>query len=1247
MVEKSLSADAVIRRLVFSDDFNRTVGHGLGGRWVYNGIDSNAADDSDPSTWATSVDGSSAVIVAPEAGTYAYESYTGFPFPQNGELAFDFWVPPDSASGATYAVIVDSWQYYGFIIEWTPSGWAAWTWHADDTPHSFSPSASTWYRARISWTQDAIRWRIWPRSSAEPTTWDVTVSATLWANRRDPFFDFYYSPEAPEPGKIDNFEVWSYDASWPNYYALNAGAWIFSPLVSATMTANAVINRPAGQKYFYLDAFIPYPSLTASAVVYRPASASKTADAFIYKPIPVGDVGISIKLDGVDITDDVLFSDAEFMSQASGSPGTCRFRVKDLTRKYNFSTGKSLTLDIDGVRVWGGWATRVGRKFFFPTTIGVTSAIDRRCIGDAELLPRQWDIEGADYNLLFRKRFVVRKDKPTDTVVKSWPEDTADDVMIRWLCEKDLYLEGDGIDIVSMVEHVGTPNPDARGNPASAGWSWEQAMRAISRLTGGIFYIDPSKRLVYTDVDTPSSGWVLTDDPQSPVDIGYREMEILHNGSNLVNDAMVWGAGQGATSVRFARTRDQTSINEHGLWQVGDFRTDMYRQTSVQKRADSFVYGSPQNKRGGKDDAVSFSATVFVPDFNVAQKVQVVSTVFGFSDVMPIRRMRTTFPTTKRARFDLVLSHAIDEPWNTFEFWFPPIPKPEIDIDITGDTLCPAPVLPSDQTAGDIFPSMKVVFSDDFATRDSGQIPDTTGGWWTNASWVSRTNMVFTDGAYTLTSNPLYLELAKPLTNSFQIILKLDFSGWTGYSSSLEDPVFEVSADGTFPIGISGKGKLIFNSALSVLPIDPRQKIFMRILVNREMGYTAIKVWPQAEVEPAEWARKEWVLPPEMWWRLRIRDSFSGFGTRKVEALTFWGNSAEQYGIGNDDALGSTAYPQVSSFGSSYPITGWRRIFDCSGNKSGQPFTDDTVLWDTDSLDDNGNGSTAFSAVADYYNPNKGHIYKARADTAYMRVYGYLYPNYYSIPTPDRVSLKGVITVGGGLALGIASARVTQNISITAELYVVPQSADDPNTAPYFYPYSAQGNVVFTGEGSFTISNTSGGSAEIPFEVSLPYNTYVNPFGYDGQYIQYGVRIQNPELLISLDYSGGPFMMSNTAGISATVEITDVGYDYNQSGSGTYFCTPVSDVDTDGRTCARVDVNPAYLQHLYAMGEPWILDIGSAYVASSVTVTADGTDMMLGKDFVETSPETGLITFMHMMASVAEIVVCYLPSTVS
>ena len=175
-------------------------------------------------------------------------------------------------------------------------------------------------------------------------------------------------------------------------------------------------------------------------------------------------------------------------------------------------------------------------------------------------------------------------------------------------------------------------------------------------------------------------------------DIGVRDVEISYDGGDLRNDVMIWGAGQGSAVPVFKRVQDAASITDHGRWQVGMLNQAVWRQATVDRIANSHVYGSPQSKRGGKDDAVAVRCTTFDPRFRVGHKVTFRSEVFDYADVLPIRAMEVDFPTAFNPRFNLTLSHEIDAPWNTYEFWmptwnwnFPPLPPlGGIDIDLDG-----------------------------------------------------------------------------------------------------------------------------------------------------------------------------------------------------------------------------------------------------------------------------------------------------------------------------------------------------------------------------------------------------------------------------------------------------------------------------------------------------------------------------------------------------------------------------------
>lgn len=385
----------------------------------------------------------------------------------------------------------------------------------------------------------------------------------------------------------------------------------------------------------------------------------------------------TIRLDEVDITGDVRFSDAQFSSQASGAPGLADLYVRDREHSRGpYATGAELTCDLGSTRIWGGYLRKVTREFPF----AVSPTPDH-----ARGTPRYWHLAGSDYNTLLNQRVIYNHINPvlgnvgTDIEFIYNPGSYDDDV-IRDIITKYTDLPADGISLTG-VQRVGVVVFDVPGitsgkglkrgswpEIAASGFTISQMLYTIARNTGAIFYIDPRKVLDYVDVDTVSSPYTLTDQPSGPFDVGYRELEILADGSKLDNDAFVWGTTLGSALVVFARSTDAPSVALHGRWQSGLPTAALYRQASANAVASSYVHGTPTSHRGGKDDRIGFTATVFNTPLVVAQKLRCVSVVEGFDAVYPIRKIDISFPTKDDVKMVAALSWEPDIPWDFSEF---------------------------------------------------------------------------------------------------------------------------------------------------------------------------------------------------------------------------------------------------------------------------------------------------------------------------------------------------------------------------------------------------------------------------------------------------------------------------------------------------------------------------------------------------------------------------------------------------
>lgn len=231
-------------------------------------------------------------------------------------------------------------------------------------------------------------------------------------------------------------------------------------------------------------------------------------------------------------------------------------------------------------------------------------------------------------------------------------------------------------------------------------------------------------------VPEPDAGWEPEGTPGAEV-VGYRESTIIHDGTRLANDVMAWGFGMGSPNGVFKRLRDGDSITDHGLWQEAVTLYSVYKQATINKVADSVVNGSPASRRGRKNDKDSIECVIHQDGLHVGDRVRFISHIWRYEDVIPVRKMKLKFPTPDDVRYELILSHEIDE-WG-FQDPLPPfqIPGP---YPINIPPLPPFPPEPPPELP----PScVEAFFShDSFASRTLF----TTGPW--------------TNGAATMWGNP-------------------------------------------------------------------------------------------------------------------------------------------------------------------------------------------------------------------------------------------------------------------------------------------------------------------------------------------------------------------------------------------------------------------------------------------------------------------------------------------------------------
>lgn len=409
-----------------------------------------------------------------------------------------------------------------------------------------------------------------------------------------------------------------------------AGSWKIDSAISTTITGS----------------FVTY------GIMRQISESSFGLRARIYKPYAPR---FALYINGVNVIDNVVLADARFNSQTNGAPGMCSFRVKDLRNgsysMSSFPTGAEMILTIDNDRLWGGFITKVTQSYAFPV-------VDTTVVNETE---RFWNIEGADYNILFSRRFVYNLDRPTHRL-RTFPKNTTDKQVLTHVMDNWVDLTGDGLH-TNGIKHVGTPGPFSKFKPASPGDSLGTVFSRVAQNNGAIFYIDPNKVLRYVDDETVTAEYGLSDVPlKQPLqlEVGYRDLTITESATEMANDVMVWGAGMGRPKMVFSRKKSETSIAKHGRFQFGVLRNDNWKTESVARYANTYLNGSPMNRRGHKNNHDFIRCTVYEPSFRAGQVVSFSSVAHDYYDNVPIRNMTITFPTRESVKFELELSHEID-----------------------------------------------------------------------------------------------------------------------------------------------------------------------------------------------------------------------------------------------------------------------------------------------------------------------------------------------------------------------------------------------------------------------------------------------------------------------------------------------------------------------------------------------------------------------------------------------------------
>ena len=698
--------------------------------------------------------------------------------------------------------------------------------------------------------------------------------------------------------------------------------------------------------------------------------------------------------------------------------------------------------------------------------------------------------------------------------------------------------------------------------------------------------------------------------------IGYQAFSILEDGSNLVNDMFAWGSGMGSPSYVFSRTEDATSIAAHNRWQSSINTSGMYRQSTANIVSRSYVYGTPQSLRGGKDDATSFMCRVFDPVFQVAEVVPIICDIFDFTRSLPIRRMQITFANPTSPVFDLLLSNAIDLPVSIFEQTPIIIPKlktpkviPPKEIE-TGDPTCPDPSIANGQLLNTTLP----VFTDDF-NRASGTQPNNgEHGYWGNSGGTS-TPPTFTNPPGLLLSGYSYIWFEAPLPAGIQVIAKLNISSTSSLAIGDLCGISNVGgtygfwvADGLYPSDTRAYGY-------------PTGDVFVRY-VNFPGLYSAAKIWAQGSPEPSTWSVTG---APYLRSGLTVFTNLrlSGFGVSSyLQSITIFvevdptptqvSMPPDTTTVGNLSMSWYHAWPFNEPFKLDWnnPPFSWDDFWAISG--------EDNPVWSVEASSRAATNTNPYHDVGIVW--SMFHTYGPYTKHAHHQTEAVTIPTGYG-PT-GRIRVTGTVSVKVDWDYRLGENRTPTTVPVTVNLDVY----DYGEGEPYWVgpPYAALGRTATSVYASCYASNGWNDPVTVPFSFDVPADMLTNIDVVGG--FQWGVKIYDPEgVLRNLSGEGRGIVTAgaNTAAATASVNGGSLQYavSYAQGGGTSYFCVPACGGITDTFTRTIAPLTGTFDDGAAAWGVsdagiPWVL----SFAYSGSTGGVDGS-----KGYVTTTSNSGVV----------------------
>jgi len=405
---------------------------------------------------------------------------------------------------------------------------------------------------------------------------------------------------------------------------------------------------------------------------------------------------ISIFVNGVDTTADVIWAQTTFSVAAGAQPGTCQVVLKrGQTEVAPITPGDLIALYVNGKRMWWGYLFVLEQGYLFaddPEPKMILNGVDLNILFDKLIMynhahPTWYPDGGGAYQ---REKVTTDDGKVTGYIV-SVPQGTTDkDYIQTMMADFDLNLVSPPIRYgqtpyppndtkINFVSTINTGDTGATWTPPSSGTTlrafFQDVSNNIVRSQPGsaIWYIDPDGYIVWSDIDQTKAPWAVGDG--GPDVVPCRDLTITTDVSSLKNDVLVFTGTLDPTptstqeQLLYVHKVNNPSVNLFGRFQWSEVMGSDWLAGMINARATKVLTqeGIP---------AMRAEFTVFKPGLYPGQIVNIFSDthVFAVYDPdfglqfldginIPIRAINMTFPTPNVVSFAVTCSYDTQDPW--------------------------------------------------------------------------------------------------------------------------------------------------------------------------------------------------------------------------------------------------------------------------------------------------------------------------------------------------------------------------------------------------------------------------------------------------------------------------------------------------------------------------------------------------------------------------------------------------------